>query len=190
MSHECSNCGTAFTGPRCPACSTRPTDTGTAEDGADTNIPATEMPEVLPDDHPVLREDSESAVESDSFEKHRWEVVAEENVEKWGNQRPKGLTLALAEELAEVASELIGAPGLPRDQRGTEADALLDDIRGVGLRAQSYLERECEDDEGDPLPMDERPDMSGVENREAAIDETDDLAPLVYQLRWALEDEQ
>lgn len=113
---------------------------------------------------------------------YRWLEAAEENVERWGNQRPKGLALALAEVLAEVIDELgIGEP------ETTGADAVLEDVRDAGYRARFYLETTAEDDDGNPLPLGERPRLAGVDDREAALDELEDLAPLVYQLMWALE---
>jgi len=118
----------------------------------------------------------------------RWGNHAEENIEKWGNQEPKVLLLAMAEELAEIADELLEDNGLPPNAYRNDADRILNDIRTDGYRAREYLEGHCEDDDGSPLPMDERPVHDGVSQPERAASETEDLAPLVYQLYWSLED--
>lgn len=115
----------------------------------------------------------------------RWGNQAEENIEKRGKQNPMGLLLAIAEEMAEIADEILDPDNLSSND--TEAQLLLQSIRQVGYDSRDYLESRLEDPDGNPLPLSERPDLSGVASREAAIDETEDLAPLIYQLYWALE---
>jgi len=116
----------------------------------------------------------------------RWGRQAEENIEKWGNQRPKGLLLAMAEEMAEIADALLNDNGLPPNAYQSEAHSILNDIRTTGYCAREFLEERCEDEQGDPLALEERPDLSGVADTQAATEETEDLAPLLFQLYWAL----
>jgi hypothetical protein len=117
---------------------------------------------------------------------NRWGDRAEENIEKWGNQPPKMLLLAMAEEMAEVANELLEHGGKPPNAHDSEAESLLNDIRTVGFRARKYLERECEDDDGNPLPAKEYPDIHGAANPERGREEVEDVAPLCWQLYWKL----
>lgn len=117
-----------------------------------------------------------------------WADKAEENVKKWGNQRPIGLLLAMAEELAEIADELLDPDDLTTAD--TTAQLHLQAIRRAGFESREYLESECEDADGNPLPIDERPELGGVGDAEAAIEETHDLAPLCWQLIWALQEEK
>jgi regulator of RNase E activity RraB len=119
---------------------------------------------------------------------HRWGNSAEENIQKWGNQPPKELLLAMAEEMAEIADELLDDNGLPPNAYESEAHTILNDIRTVGYWAREHLEENYENDDGEPLPGAERPDLTGVANPEAAKEETEDLAPLLFQLYWALND--
>lgn len=124
-----------------------------------------------------------------------WVDTAEGNVERWGNQRPKVLALALAEELAEIVAELL-ADDEPRPRWSYDVDAdarvrgdeTLDLVRVAGFSAREYLEEFHEDENGDPRPPSEVPPLAGVADRDAALEELHDLAPLVYQLRWALLD--
>lgn len=118
----------------------------------------------------------------------RWEKKAEGNIERWGNQPPKMLLLAMAEEMAEIADELLDDNGLPPNAYHSEAHSIINDIRTTGYVAREYLENQCEDENGNPLPPHERASISGVANRERAIEETEDLAPLLFQMYWALND--
>ena len=118
----------------------------------------------------------------------RWGDRGEKNIEKWGNQRPKGLLLAMAEEMAEIADELLEDNGLPPNAYQDRENSILNDIRTTGYVAREFLEEQCEDENGDPLPLSERPELSGVADVKAAREETEDLAPLLFQMYWALND--
>jgi len=117
----------------------------------------------------------------------RWGDRAEENIENWGNQPAKMLLLAMAEEMAEVADELLEREALPPNAYQSEAHSILNDIRTTGYWAREYLEEQCENEQGDPLPPEERASISGVANPKQARDETEDIAPLCWQLYWALD---
>lgn len=116
-----------------------------------------------------------------------WGSRAEANIEKWGNQPPKMLILAMAEELAEIVDEVFPHEARPPVAYDHEYQSILNDIRTTGFAARECLERCCEGADGDPLPDEEWPGMGGVENPEAALTETKDLAPLCWQLYWALD---
>jgi len=96
---------------------------------------------------------------------------------QWGDQ---------AEEMAEIADELLDEQDL--STADTTAQLHLQSIRQTGYECRDFLESECEDDNGDPLPMEDRPNLGGMGDREEAIEETHDLAPLCWQLLWALQE--
>lgn len=126
----------------------------------------------------------------------QWGGLADENTQEWGLQSAPVLTLALAEELAEVATELEAhtEPGADADadlmaDRGRE---LLSRIADLGDEVAAFLEANFYDDAGNPLPRPERENLGPIhgEVTDPAVvrEELDDLAPLCYQLAWALQD--
>lgn len=119
----------------------------------------------------------------------QWESRAEENIERWGNQPPAVLLLALCEEIAEVADELLATSKMPltHQMESSEASALLAEVRSAGFACRSFLESEFEDADGNPLPDSEVPTLVDDLDEERVLAELDDAAPLVYQLSWALE---
>ena len=118
-----------------------------------------------------------------------WEDIARENVDRWGEQPPAVLLLALVEEVAETVDEL-----LKTAEKGTEtmvpaeAMARLAAVRDAGFECRAFLEREFEDETGDPLPREEWPTLVWDFDAVAVAEELDDTAPLVYQLAWALDE--
>lgn len=124
----------------------------------------------------------------------RWGDHAEENIDRWGNQYPATLLLAMAEELGEIAQALLAqtdvgdvdAPGARRGRR------LLHELAGHGIRTRAYLEETFEDPAGKPQtdPLITGRDIAGQSlDVGPVLEETDDLAPLLWQLHWALEEE-
>lgn len=109
-----------------------------------------------------------------------WQNQAEQNVENWGVQDAAQVTLAIAEENAEVAEEI---------QRRADADddleAVLDDVVEDGFDVRNQIETLFEDDDG--TPVDDRPTATlDDEAIEELQDEVDDLGALVVQLQLAL----
>jgi len=125
-----------------------------------------------------------------------WSGQAEENVQRWGNQSPATLFLALVEEIGEVARELDREA--IRDEGGADAKKaweLIDDMADLGFETQAFLEERFEEPAGEPKPESEREDVrsdiaTSVDDVDAVQDELDDAAPLIVQLSWALEDER
>jgi len=118
-----------------------------------------------------------------------WEGIARENVDRWGEQPPAVLLLALVEEVAETVDEL-----LKTAEKGTEtmvpaeAMARLAAVRDAGFECRAFLEREFEDENGEPLPREEWPTLVWDFDDVAVQEEVGDTAPLVYQLAWALDE--
>lgn len=125
-----------------------------------------------------------------------WLSQAHDNVDRWGNQSPGLLFLALVEELGEIAEQMIeqSTTRPPSDgEHGTWSQGwrFINDVRRLGLDAREYLESKFDEPAGkdDPhLPTD-LPIVAPFEDADAVQDEVDDAAPLLYQLTWSLDDE-
>ena len=136
--------------------------------------------------------------ERETTPSEQWTQKAGENVEKWGQQSPAEYALALAEELAEVC-EVILATADPGDGESPVGDydetphrgrELLVEQQHLGFEIRDYLEGAFEDDEGVPIPVDERPAITGdLRDPDAAREEIDDLGALAIQMCWALGEE-
>lgn len=127
----------------------------------------------------------------DDFEEpETWEKKARENIQTWGNQEPVVLLLALVEELAEaIEYPLAGGTPNPDEARYEyEAWRRLEAAFEAGMASRRLLEGAFEDDEGSPLPEEERPVISWSFDEAETAREVDDVGPLVYQLAWALDD--
>lgn len=123
-----------------------------------------------------------------------WRDSAEANVERWGNQTPAVLLLAMVEELGEIAMEMEahsgpggGSPPIGDydncPHRGRE---LISMTARLGREVREYLETEFPEPAGDGTH--ERPPRITGDVETAPIrEELDDLAPLCWQLAWALE---
>lgn len=129
-----------------------------------------------------------------------WGDVAEENVERWGNQAVATLFLALVEEVGEVA-EVLERRDMPNDMATKdvmEARALIEDMASLGIRTRDYLEENFEEPAGESsTPKSEsvrreqrRGILGDISDPDAVQDEVDDAAPLLFQLTWALQDER
>lgn len=126
-----------------------------------------------------------------------WGERAEGNVERWGNQSPATLFLALVEEVGELARELDREVEYP-DDASTEAKKgkhLIRAMGDLGETTQRFLEENFEEPAGKPKPESEREDFrsdiaGSVDDVDAVQDELDDAAPLLFQLSWALDDER
>lgn len=113
---------------------------------------------------------------------------ARDNVEKWGQQSPVALALAIAEEVGELADE-IGPTDCPEYHEDTvgESWAHLRSLVHNGAGVRTFLEGNYEDEEGQPV--DERPPMVPEDSdmdTDAVREELYDLMALCYQLDWAL----
>lgn len=121
-----------------------------------------------------------------------WRSTAEDNVDEWGVQPPADIVLALAEELSEVAEEIVENSEVPPERYGPDERQLMyfmTEVIVLGNQIREELEGRYEDDEGRPIPMNERPELLGeIENSEPVMEEVDDLAPLVYQLVESIEE--
>lgn len=160
---------------------------------ADHEVPdASEEPEP---EQTVDRSLDEFATDGGTDEKiTRWEQNAHTNVSKWGHQSADALVLAMAEELGELADEVLSA--CERDEDSPVASDGRDLIRKVadlGHEVQDHLEHASERN-GKPVPPDERPHyLYPTGNREyhqnMVKDELDDLMALGYQFLWSVETE-
>lgn len=104
---------------------------------------------------------------------------AKENTERWGQQPPGELALAIIEEVGET-TDLLGSGGEPL------MDAHLREATGNGRAVRRLLERKYEDG-GEPLLPGERPRFDPpVEDPDALRDEVIDLMALCVQIDWAL----
>lgn len=119
-----------------------------------------------------------------------WRRKAESNIECWGNQEAAVLLLALAEEIGEVADEVLATAerALHDGMYSSHAFKLLSEIRHIGFTSREFLEEHFENEHGNPLPEDEMPALVHDLDEERVLDEVDDAAPLVYQLVWALQE--
>jgi len=115
---------------------------------------------------------------------------AESNIEKWGNQTPTVLLLALAEEVGEIADAIMESHEKPEGDRYASnlAYSRLADVRDAGFESREFLESTFEDETGNPLPDDEVPELLKTTSPMEVLDEVKDAAPLVFQLAWALEE--
>lgn len=115
-----------------------------------------------------------------------WRDKAAENTDKWGVQPPADVVLAIMEELAEVAEEIIENSEVSRERPSVDERKLMHyiiEIAVLGDEIREELEARYEDDHGRPIPQDERPEILGdIHESEPIHEEIDDLAPLVYQL--------
>lgn len=147
-----------------------------------------------------LQELTQSALESivdDAGTSRRWNERAVDNVQRWGNQSPATLFLALVEEVGELARELDRESTYPDD---ADVDAkkgkhLIRAMGDLGETTQRFLEENFEEPAGKPKPESEREDFrsdiaTSVDDVDAVQDELDDAAPLLFQLTWALDDER
>lgn len=121
----------------------------------------------------------------------RWSEKADENIDKWGEQPPAELALALAEELAEVCDILLAhsdpGDGIPPvgeyDSRPGRGRSLLAEQRDLGYTIRDYLETYYEDENGDPVRDELRPKITGeLREPERVSGEIDDLGALAVQL--------
>lgn len=126
----------------------------------------------------------------------QWNDKALENVERWGDQAVATLFLQCIEELGEIAHELQMDAGHGEiDQQAHRGFEFMIEMAGLGTRVRSYLEANFENDDGDPLPEDTRAEprqaiLGDLDDTEGVLEELDDLAPLLFQLHWAIEDLQ
>lgn len=121
-----------------------------------------------------------------------WIELAEKNTEKWGVQPPEDVVLAILEELAEVADEMLEHGDINthrlNDTEGRMLSLLLE-IRGKGFKARQNLESAYENKHGEPLPPEERPNvLDGIDDTPRVQSEVNDLAPLVFQLSQSLDE--
>ena len=124
----------------------------------------------------------------------RWGDNAETNIEKWGNQPPEILLLALIEEVGEVADEIIKQTPEPHPDNTAETPfegmELLHEMRELGFDVRDFLESEYPEPagEGEHQKTSSHPIVGGeIQDSEAVQSEIDDLMPLGWQLSWALE---
>lgn len=124
----------------------------------------------------------------------RWNDRAQANIEKWGNQSPGLLFLALVEELGEIAEQMLEESNVrpPKDgEHGpwTESWRFINDTRRLGLDARDFLESNFDEPAGTSdftLPADLKI-LAPFNDPEAVIEEVEDSAPLLFQMYWALE---
>lgn len=116
-----------------------------------------------------------------------WPDDAVVNQVRWGEQPPVELVLALIEEVGELADEVLDSARF-ESPAAKHARVCLSASRDAGFATRSFLESFFEDADGEPLPVEARPDLGSGVDAEAALDELDDLAPLCYQLAWVLDD--
>lgn len=112
--------------------------------------------------------------------------MADDNVDKWGEQSPVSLLFALIEEVGELTEEVLdtSADGTP------EVTDFLEEQQALGEAVQSYLEATCETDDGEALPEAGRPAHRGeVALTDSLMDEVNDVGPLTLQLHDALSDD-
>lgn len=110
-----------------------------------------------------------------------WEAKARENVQKWGLQDVGQLTLAIAEENAEVGEEVLSNATVD-----DEIAPLLETAVRDGLSLRDDIEAVFEGDDG--TPVDDRPEVTLDSNDiEELQEEIDDLGALVIQLQAALD---
>lgn len=113
---------------------------------------------------------------------------AEENVERWGQQQPAALVLAMAEELGEMTEHISIEvdDDADWDDPGPRATFAVQQIGAVGLDVRNTLEEHFEDEDG-PLDPEDRPSIPArVEDTDATREELYDLMALCYQLDWAI----
>jgi len=126
----------------------------------------------------------------------RWGAQADQNIDKWGDQSPATLLLAMVEELGEIADELDHQTDYPddADPEATKAKHILREMAALGELTRAYLESNFEAD-GAPKPESDREafrsQLAGpIADADPVQDELDDLMPLGFQLARALENEQ
>lgn len=128
----------------------------------------------------------------------RWQNRAVSNVEKWGNQRPDTLLLALIEEVGEVAmameanSEPIyhATPPGADDVPGAVGYRLIREMATLGRETRNFLEGEYSDPAGDGEGSEEHRIYGELTDPERVLEEVEDTAPLCWQLYWALQESQ
>lgn len=132
------------------------------------------------------------------FLSKRWNDRAEENVEKWGNQRHDTVLLALIEEVGEIAMamESGNAPGggphpaVGPDSPESRGRDLIHEMASIGRETRQFLESEypspAGDGEGDS-EFEVHGNPNSPEDAERIFEEIDDAAPLLFQLYWAVE---
>lgn len=121
-----------------------------------------------------------------------WEEKAQNNIDHWGNQEAAVLLMALAEEVAEVADDLLatGEEPITKDSMySAKAARLLSEVRRSGFACRTFLEQHFEDEDGNPLSESEMPDIYVSLDDDRVLDEVNDVGPLVFQLAWALSEE-
>lgn len=115
-----------------------------------------------------------------------WIAQAERNVDRWGNQSTPVLIMTLAEELAEIADAFLETAAKPDHDAGPAAECYyrLAEVRKAGFGCRTSLQTLYEDDQGNPLPPEETPDLVTDYDREAVRDELDDAGALMHQIDW------
>lgn len=130
------------------------------------------------------------------FISKRWYDRAEENIDTWGNQSVPLLLLAAVEELGEVAQEVMDHTGPvygrppwgDYDSTPHDGRRLIADMAQLGRETREYLEANFDQPAGTPGGGHDDLAITGdVLDADAIQEEVDDLAPLLYQLAWALE---
>lgn len=123
----------------------------------------------------------------------RWRQRAVQNVEKWGNQSPGLLFIALIEEMGEIAEEMVEESTVPppEDHHNgvwSEAWRFISDMRRLGLDARDFLESNFDEPGGTPNPdyPADMPIISPFGDNDVVQAEVDDAVPLLIQLTWAL----
>lgn len=125
---------------------------------------------------------------TDFLIKHRlitWYDKATQNVDKWGLQDLGTLLLATQEELAEVGEE--AEQHLDTDE--VDLQMCLGEMIDAGFHIQATHEDLYEDENGDPIPEDERPEFefdADPERLDAIEEELADTAALLIQIQAAI----
>lgn len=127
---------------------------------------------------------------------HPWEQKAEQNIQKWGQQPVDALTLAMIEEMGELAGDVLaGHEHGDTDMMAERGRGLMRSMKRLGEDTRDYLETVSEGDDGEPIPPEDRPEyLSSGEGRphqklfkKRAGDELDDLMALGFQFQRALD---
>lgn len=113
-----------------------------------------------------------------------WRQRAQQNLQQWGLQDPQPTVLAMAEEVAEMAETFDLDPEVGPDAYRDPGAKLLVRLVVLGNEIRDYLDESAKDDEGNPLPPKDRPEIDvDVEEPPQLIAELDDLMALGYQLQ-------
>ena len=107
-----------------------------------------------------------------------------DNVERWGEQTPVELSLAIVEEAVELL-ECHGAVVSTDEDFDEAAEEAIDRLLFEGDQLRKTLEAHTEGEDG-PLPPEERPRLRAECDPDGAREELYDLMALCYQYDWAL----